>query len=239
MAGDSIDLAADEACSDLSKENCIAVVETRAFLAECIRQSIQESFSSFQVLTFLNTGELRSKLSEISPKLVLLSVEENGREVTNALQFLAQNMAAVPVVVLSGRNDAELARVAIGNGAKGFIPVTTGFKIALEAVRFVLSGGTYVPTDCLFPAMASAGQANALGAAITTRELAIVRAIQQGKSNKIIAYELNMCESTVKVHLRNIMKKMGAKNRTDVAIRAQRSHLPERAAPPSPLTIAA
>ncbi|HVP98641.1 MAG TPA: hypothetical protein VMS87_05160, partial [Roseiarcus sp.] len=108
MAGDSIDLAADEACSDLSKENCIAVVETRAFLAECIRQSIQESFASFQVLTFLNTGELRSKLSEISPKLVLLSVEENGREVTNALQFLAQNMAAVPVVVLSGRNDAEL-----------------------------------------------------------------------------------------------------------------------------------
>jgi len=47
-----------------------------------------------------------------------------------------------------------------------------------------------------------------------------VRAIQQGKSNKVIAYELNMCLSTVKVHVRNVMRKMGAKNRTDVAMKA-------------------
>ena len=51
--------------------------------------------------------------------------------------------------------------------------------------------------------------------------MAVIRALQQGKSNKVIAYELNMCESTVKVHVRNLMKKMKAKNRTDLAMRAQ------------------
>jgi DNA-binding NarL/FixJ family response regulator len=56
---------------------------------------------------------------------------------------------------------------------------------------------------------------------VTARELAVVRAIQKGKSNKVIAYELNMCESTVKVHVRRIMKKLNAKNRTDVAIKSQ------------------
>ena len=56
---------------------------------------------------------------------------------------------------------------------------------------------------------------------VTARELAVIRAIQKGKSNKVIAYELNMCESTVKVHVRNIMKKLNAKNRTDVAIKSQ------------------
>jgi DNA-binding NarL/FixJ family response regulator len=50
--------------------------------------------------------------------------------------------------------------------------------------------------------------------------MAVIRAIQQGKPNKIIAYELNMCESTVKVHVRHVMKKLRAKNRTDVAIKA-------------------
>jgi len=40
--------------------------------------------------------------------------------------------------------------------------------------------------------------------------------LTQGKPNKIIAYELNLRESTVKVHIRNIMKKVGAKNRTEV-----------------------
>ena len=45
----------------------------------------------------------------------------------------------------------------------------------------------------------------------------MVEAIRQGKPNKIIAYELNMCESTVKVHVRAIMKKLKARNRTEVA----------------------
>src|SRR3984885_6574425 len=56
---------------------------------------------------------------------------------------------------------------------------------------------------------------------VTAREVAVIRAIQQGKPNKVIAYELNMCESTVKVHVRNLMKKMKAKNRTDLAIKTQ------------------
>jgi len=53
----------------------------------------------------------------------------------------------------------------------------------------------------------------------TTRERHVIGAIKQGKSNKIIAYELSMCESTVKVHVRHIMKKLGARNRTAVAMR--------------------
>jgi DNA-binding NarL/FixJ family response regulator len=56
---------------------------------------------------------------------------------------------------------------------------------------------------------------------VTARELTVIRAIQQGKSNKIIAHELNMCESTVKVHVRNVMKKLKAKNRTEAAIKAR------------------
>ena len=56
-----------------------------------------------------------------------------------------------------------------------------------------------------------------ISGAVTARELAVVRAIQHGKSNKVIAYEFGMCESTVKVHVRRVMKKLRAKNRTEVA----------------------
>jgi DNA-binding NarL/FixJ family response regulator len=51
----------------------------------------------------------------------------------------------------------------------------------------------------------------------TARQTAVIAALRQGKQNKIIAYELNMRESTVKVHVRNIMKKLNATNRTEVA----------------------
>jgi DNA-binding NarL/FixJ family response regulator len=51
----------------------------------------------------------------------------------------------------------------------------------------------------------------------TAREADVVEALRQGKANKIIAYELNLCESTVKVHIRSIMRKLKATNRTEVA----------------------
>ncbi len=51
----------------------------------------------------------------------------------------------------------------------------------------------------------------------TARQAAVIEALRRGKANKIIAYELSMCESTVKVHIRNIMKKLNATNRTEVA----------------------
>jgi len=50
--------------------------------------------------------------------------------------------------------------------------------------------------------------------------MAVLDHLKLGKANKVIAYELAMSESTVKVHIRNIMKKMKATNRTEVACRA-------------------
>jgi DNA-binding NarL/FixJ family response regulator len=49
----------------------------------------------------------------------------------------------------------------------------------------------------------------------------VLRALREGKANKIIAYELNMRESTVKVHVRNIMKRLNARNRTEVAFKTR------------------
>jgi DNA-binding NarL/FixJ family response regulator len=98
-----------------------------------------------------------------------------------------------------------------------------GFELAMEAVRFVFAGGTYAPMDCLV-GRGGPGDAPSQPPAsglVTARELAVIRAIQKGKSNKVIAYELNMCESAVKVHVRRTMKKLNAQNRTDVAIKSQ------------------
>ena len=55
------------------------------------------------------------------------------------------------------------------------------------------------------------------GCDLTARQAAVVEALRRGKANKAIAYELSMQESTVKVHVRNIMKKLRARNRTEVA----------------------
>ena len=54
----------------------------------------------------------------------------------------------------------------------------------------------------------------------TAKQVSVIEGIRRGKANKTIAYELNMCESTVKVHIRNIMKKLNVRNRTELALKA-------------------
>jgi DNA-binding NarL/FixJ family response regulator len=201
----------------------IAVIESRIFLQECIRRSMQSAFS-LPILTCSTLSELEFGLNAASAAIVIVSWMEGSDEVnTNVLNALSELVPNVPVVVLAQKNDVDLARTAIRHGAKGYIPSTLGFDIAVEAVRFVLAGGTYVPMDCVLATGPGALESPVPrpSGGVTPREGAVIRALQQGKSNKIIAYELNMCESTVKVHVRNLMKKMKAKNRTDLAMKAQ------------------
>ena len=203
----------------------IAVIESRTFIRECIRRSMQSAFA-LPVLTYSTAVELEQQPLLASAQLIIFSWDEDGTEASaNALKVLSKLAPTIPVIVLAHNNDVELARRAIGHGAKGYIPITMGFEITIEAARLVLAGGTYAPMDCLLPRdpPADAPPQPPKTDLVTGRECAVIRAIQKGKSNKVIAYELNMCESTVKVHVRNVMKKLNARNRTDVAIKAQTS----------------
>jgi DNA-binding NarL/FixJ family response regulator len=193
----------------------VAVVESRPFMRECIRRSMQSALS-VPVVTYSSLSELGAQLHEASTGLVVLSlIEATSEGCAKALKELLEFASAYPVIALASTNDVDLARAVIRCGAKGYIPVTMGFEIAIEVMRFVLAGGTYVPPDCLLVAEQPALRAYML----TSRELSVVRAIQQGKSNKIIANELTMCLSTVKVHVRNVMRKLNARNRTEVAMK--------------------
>jgi DNA-binding NarL/FixJ family response regulator len=200
----------------------VAVIEGRPFLRECIRRSMQSALS-VPVVTYATLPELGAQLHEAPIGLVVLSLIECTNDACAiALKDLSEFASGHPVIALASTNDMDLARAAIRCGAKGYIPVTMGFEIAIEVMRFVLAGGTYVPPDCLLVTDRQGDRASTTFPRpymLTNRELSVVRAIQQGKSNKIIANELNMGLSTVKVHVRNVMRKLNARNRTEVAMK--------------------
>jgi DNA-binding NarL/FixJ family response regulator len=104
-------------------------------------------------------------------------------------------------------------------GVSGYIPASLDLEVTIQALGLVLAGGTYAPTGYLTRLWQATSSHNSERASegLTTKQLAVVEAIRRGKPNKTIAYELNMCESTVKVHVRTIMKKLQARNRTHVA----------------------
>ena len=113
-------------------------------------------------------------------------------------------------------------------GVRGYISTSMTLDVAIEAIRLVEVGGQFLPANSVLrgeetPAPTTANEhSDELHRIFTTRQAAVVGALRKGMANKLIAYELNMQESTVKVHVRNIMKKLKARNRTEVAYLANR-----------------
>jgi DNA-binding NarL/FixJ family response regulator len=213
-------------CSSAETEGVLAIIDSNKFLQQCIQRSVQSALT-IRVENYSSVLEFGNKPpSSSSIRLIIISLlDVSIHAATDTLEALSDLAPSVPIIVLSSNSSLELARAVMERGAKGFIPVTMGFEIAIEAVRFVLAGGAYVPADFLLTPASPGGapqQHRPAIEAVTSRELTVVRAIQQGKPNKLIAFELHMAESTVKVHVRNIMKKLAAKNRTDVAIKCTR-----------------
>ncbi len=198
----------------------IILIYDKKFLAECLKILLQAALDA-PVEIHPSLESVCDKGPEIRSRLVLISIDHLKKpESLDCIRLAAEAVPSAPVVVLSHSCEPRLVREVMACGVEGCIPMTMGFAIAIEAVKFVLAGGTYVPPESLMETEPVHAQDNGSAGRVTLREMAIIQAIQQGKSNKIIAYELKLCESTVKVHIRNIMKKLRAKNRTEVAVRS-------------------
>ncbi|MBV2142343.1 response regulator transcription factor [Falsochrobactrum sp. TDYN1] len=130
----------------------------------------------------------------------------------------------VPVVLLAEREDWPQVVRAMEIGARGYIPTSVDIRICVEAIHLAMAGGMYVPASMLTKPATRDLDGDVLGELLTVREIEVVHAIRVGKSNKIIAFELGMSEGTVKAHVHNIMKKIGAANRTEVACKLHKMY---------------
>lgn len=164
--------------------------------------------------------------------LVFLSVGATPAslpEVADAIAELGRRAEGVPVVVLSDRESATDVVSAIKAGARGFITAQMDPSVMFRTLRFISCGGTFFPATALLDGSANSNPAASGGAAaiqrtwtgsiaLTARQNEVLQFLREGWSNKRIALRLDMCEATVKVHVRLIMRKFGVSNRTQVAL---------------------
>lgn len=139
-----------------------------------------------------------------------------------------------PLVVLSDLDARDEAQLALAAGAAGFVPTLLEPRLMCAALALIQTGGRFAP-PALFeewlhaahPARADQGEEPADDLVpqydeLTPRQTHVLHLLQEGFANKVIATKLGMTESTVKVHVRQIMKRLGATNRTEAALLAQR-----------------
>lgn len=154
-------------------------------------------------------------------------IVDRGR-VVEGLALLEQLAPETPRILLSDIEAPENIIEAFQRRIRGYLPTTLPIAQASEAIKFVLAGGTFVPQSILakykrpdLPEYPQPEEASSI-ASFSPRQIEVLGRLWRGLSNKMIAYELNMCESTVKVHIRHIMKKLNVNNRTQVVLRTKR-----------------
>jgi DNA-binding NarL/FixJ family response regulator len=136
---------------------------------------------------------------------------------------LKKVLPIAPVIIFSDFDSYDSICAAFDFGVRGYIPTaTTTPETAVEIMYLVKSGGTFVPPSGLSLRKSGLLQTRdpVTGQQFTPRETAVLELLKLGKTNKIIAYDLQISESSVKSHIRNIMNKLNATNRTEVACRA-------------------
>jgi DNA-binding NarL/FixJ family response regulator len=204
---------------DVSNKPEIVVIHRRDFFRDCFVRCLKESYSNRKVCSFATIAEwCGSPEASGSSVAVVIIVIEAGEDASIADRVLIERTEGkVPVVVVSDSDDLDHILGALKRGARGYIPSSLPFNIAMEAVRLVEAGGVFVPASSLVDRNKPAAAIKD-GVALTERQMKVLEEIRHGKANKQIAYTLNMSEHTVKLHLRQIMRKLKVRNRTEVAM---------------------
>jgi two-component system, NarL family, nitrate/nitrite response regulator NarL len=151
--------------------------------------------------------------------IVILDIVMPGMDGFQAIGEFGRLRPELPVVVLSSSESAKDARQALAQGALGYIPKSATQHTLLAAVRLVMNGDLYLPplllddTDTVRPAGSPARESMAKPV-LTERQTAVLQSVGKGRSNKAIAFELDLSEKTVKSHITAIFKILNVINRT-------------------------
>lgn len=212
----------------------IALVDPKPLTRRSIADILATAFPEYAVVAVSTCEELlkieRRRIG--SPNLVVLYIRNVGLAATSVqstLELLRARLPDAPVVVLSDRDEIDEVNQALTHGMRGYIPTSVECEVAIAALRLINAGGTFVPADVLRSATTKQDtrlegerreRSHVLD--LTPRERSVIDLLREGKPNKLIAAQLEMQESTVKVHVRNILKKLHAANRTHAASVANR-----------------
>lgn len=161
--------------------------------------------------------------------LILMDYYMPGINGLDALGVCRENFESASLVIVSGEEDPRVIRQSIESGASGFIPKSSSREELVAALRLVLAGGTYLPKNALKPvtqtqALAqlqqNAGARDIMITRLSRRQFEVLMKAVQGKSNKMIAKELEISDHTVKAHLSVAFRTLGVQNRTEAVYAA-------------------
>jgi DNA-binding NarL/FixJ family response regulator len=215
-----------------SSDRRLMLISRPGLVSDCLNNALNEC--GYDTVLHSLSDPLRATVEGVN--LVVISMNSSEPDGLTALRRrtheLRDRLPGVPAMALIEHSGQELPREFADIGLVAIVQGYLSVKLALAAINLVMVGGSLMTTKIFLQTdQAESSRRNDLIEAVdvpdslgpssvgnfTKREIALLIHLRQGMQNKAIAYKLGIAESTVKVHLRNIMSKLHASNRTQVA----------------------
>ncbi|MEB7886130.1 two-component system response regulator NarL [Serratia fonticola] len=200
----------------------ILLIDDHPMLRNGVKQLISMD-PRLQVIAEASNGEQGVELAEMhDPDLILLDLNMPGLNGLATLDRLRQTALSGRVVVFSVSNHEDDVVSALKRGADGYLLKDMEPEELLKALHQA-AAGQMVLSEALTPVLAASLRENRPAVErdiqqLTPRERDILKLIAQGLPNKLIARKLTITESTVKVHVKHLLKKMKLKSRVEAAV---------------------
>lgn len=208
-------------------ETVLALIDSSRLRRECLKLALGQHNAQWRILD-MATAQEAARLAEAGQNfdLLLIGAATSEHVDLDEIETLRNALPDTPIVVAAESDNPHRARLILKAGTRGFLPTSLSLKVLMGALDLVMAGGVYVPSSLIEPSQARTAVepiSRALRepwSELTRRQRDVLTLISQGKSNKLIADALSMSESTVKAHVKQIIKRLHVANRTQAALLA-------------------
>ncbi len=208
----------------------LLIADDHTLFRDALIQYIERADSNARVILAKDFHQALSMLEQNGDQdLVILDLRMPGMNGLDGFSVMKEKFPGQAVALMSGVAEDRDVKKALDLGAVGYFPKTMSGKALLKAIQEVVSGNVFVPEgkkSVFMPSYYADEVDNTISDPdsnihFTPRESDVLSFLVDGSSNKEIARELDLQIVTVKLHVRGICRKLGAKNRTQAALRAK------------------
>ncbi len=190
-------------------------------------KSLLDSQQGFEVVGEAGDGlEGVKRAKQTQPDIVLLDLHMPGTSGLEALQMLTDEMPETVVLMLTVSEDAQDLIQALRSGARGYLLKNIEIDFLVDSIHKAINGESVMSSQMSATLIDAVREPVAKQATekqsvkLTPRESQIIGMLAQGESNKSIARTLDLAESTVKIHVQGILRKLNISSRVQAAVYA-------------------
>jgi len=187
----------------------ILVVDDHPMLREGIAAAIARQSDMILVGEAMNGREAIETFRATRPDVTLMDLQMPDVDGVEAITAIRAEYPSARIIVLTTYKGDVQALRALKAGARGFLLKSAVRKEMVEAIRSVHAGRTVI-----LPEVAQQIAEHAAADALSEREVEVLQCVALGAANKQVAHQLGLSEETVKVHMKHILEKLHASDRT-------------------------